>query len=87
MTNLLVFFSASHVHADTLYVPTIHVLRTDGSYMTAPLSGTERGVSRTECTMRTKAWENRYADVIAMAKQTLAERGEYGEIRITCQRK
>lgn len=73
--------------ADTLYVPTIHVLQTDGDYVTAPLAGTEQGVSRIECEMRSDAWENEHAAAIAIAQQTLSERGEYGEIRITCERK
>lgn len=79
--------AATSARAETLYVPTIHVLQTDGDYMTSPLAGTENGISRTECEMRAEAWENEHADAIAVAQQTLSERGEFGSIRITCERK
>lgn len=80
-------FLAAPANADTLYIPTIHVLQTDGDYMTYALAGMEGGVSRTECEMRAEAWEAEHADVIAVATQTLSERGEFGSIRVTCERK
>ena len=86
-TIILAILLFSPVLADTLYIPTVHVLQTDGDYVTYPLAGTESGVSRTECGMRTDAWEREHADAIAIAKKTLSDSGQYGDIRVTCERK
>jgi hypothetical protein len=87
MFCLLATLPASHLHAESLYVPTIHAIQTDGDYISAPLAGTENGVSRTECEMRAEAWRERYAGTIQAAQNTLRDRGEHGSIRITCERK
>lgn len=72
-------------HAEAKYKAIIHVLQTDGSYVKHELTATQQGVSRVECDMRTDAWEADMAVAIATAKRSLKERGQSGDMRITCE--
>ena len=73
--------------AEDLYVPTIHIINTQGKYEKMVIGATEDGVSRIECEMRADAWKAKFGSAIEAAMAQFAEEGQHPSIRVTCERK
>jgi len=73
--------------AENLYVPTVHIINTQGKYEKMVIGATEDGVSRIECEMRADAWKAEFGSGFEAAMAQLAEEGQQASFRVTCERK
>lgn len=80
-------FSSQAAIAQTLYVPTVHILNVRGEYTSNPIEGFQNGISLTECRMRIEVWEKRFAAAMAIAEKTLEERGQFSSMETSCEPK
>lgn len=85
LTGLIV--SASSATAERLYVPTVHILTTNGEYNKLVLAGTEGGVGRQECLLRLEAWEDQYGSGFAAAQAQVEAEGGQAGLRTSCEPK
>ncbi|KEP69652.1 hypothetical protein DL1_03225 [Thioclava dalianensis] len=70
---------------DSLYVPTVHILTTKGTFETMFLAGFENGVSRTECEMRLEAWDREMK--LTATVDELKAQGKNVSVRLECEPK
>ena len=73
--------------AEDLYVPTFHVITTEGTYQKNVIAGGEKGVSWTECQMRTDAWEAEFGPGFKVIIAQMEKEGLHPSYRVSCERK
>lgn len=78
-------FVKSVLANEQLYVPTVHILTTDGEFKSYVLAGFKEGVSRMECEMRLEAWDKRYN--FSETTEQLKAQGENVLSRLKCEPK
>ncbi len=73
---------ATPLLADTLWVPTIHLVESDGDHISRPVPGSEYGMSRSECEVRAQTWGAQLARANALAGSR-----QSGAMQVTCERR
>lgn len=71
--------------ADDLYVATLHVVTTKGTYQKMTLKDTENGVSRTECALRREVWLKEFGPYLDSADVTLKKEGKSSSYKVICE--
>lgn len=76
---------AAPLAANTVWVPMLNVLETDGDHISRPMPGSEAGLSRSECERLANAWGTDLASAQALTQHS--GRAAYGMLRVTCEQR
>lgn len=72
--------------ADPLYVATLHILTTKGTYETSVIETTAGGVGFVECDLRKDAWWAEHGPMFEELVADLKTDGQQAGVEVTCER-